>query len=78
MGKVIFWILVVVAILFALRMWNARQARARDSAPKQDPGARETMVRCVGCGVFLPKPDARALPDGYHCADPKCAQRTPR
>lgn len=77
MGKLIFWVVIIFAILFALRMWNARKARARGAAPKHDSSARETMVRCVSCGVFLPKPDAQVTSDGYHCTDPTCVHRTP-
>ena len=48
MGKIIFWIVVVFAVLFALRMWNAAKA---DAAARREPPARRAdrrpMVRCV-------------------------------
>ena len=80
MGKLILWIVIVFAILFALRLWNARKSSARSNpdAGKPKPGATpELMVRCGQCGVFLPKVDARATADGYCCSEPGCTRRTP-
>jgi hypothetical protein len=85
MGKIIFWLVVVFAVLLVLRLINAGKARARDAAARE--AARGTgsgkagttaMVRCVGCGVFLPRAEARALPDGFHCGNADCAQHRTR
>jgi hypothetical protein len=73
MGKIIFWIVVVFAVLFALRMWNVAKARSRAPKKPPDKAISESMVQCRQCGVFLPQPDARMTPDGYRCADPACA-----
>lgn len=79
MGKVIFWLAVVFAVLFALRMWNVAKLRAerKDAA---NPGNARTpaatpMIKCVDCGVFLPRTDATTAPDGYRCGDPACPNR---
>lgn len=74
MGKIIFWLVVFFAVLLVLRLVNVAKARARatrasaKAAPTPAP-----MVRCVKCGVFLPRTEARALPDGFHCGQPSCA-----
>ena len=78
MGKVIFWIVVVFAVLFALRMWNVAKARSRSSKKPHDQATSNAMVKCVQCGVFLPQPDARMTPAGYRCSDPACASHGPR
>ena len=78
MGKIIFWVVVIFAVLFALRMWNVAKARSRQTRKPPEPAASNSMVQCVQCGVFLPQPDARMAPDGYHCADPACAGHGPR
>jgi hypothetical protein len=80
MGKLIFWIVVIFAVLFALRMWNVAQAKARSRAAKKpsEPAAAGSMVKCVQCGVFLPQPDARMTPGGYRCSDPACVSHGPR
>ncbi len=77
MSKVIFWIVVVFAVLFGLRLLNATKAkrRADESGRAAGRGAppADTMVRCVRCGVFLPKAEAKAAPGGHACADSECA-----
>ena len=76
MGKVIFWLVVVFVALFALRIYNVAKMRKARGKPKS---ARDTtpasMVRCVQCGVFLPKPEAVETTTGYRCQDPACAVR---
>ena len=75
MGKVIFWLVVVFAVLFVLRLLNAGKARAREAARRTArDAAAAPMVRCVSCGVFLPKADAFPAPQGFHCGKPGCAQ----
>jgi len=79
MGKVIFWLVVVFAILLVLRLVNAAKTRsrsARNSAASPPPPA--AMVRCVECGVFLPQADARPVPQGFHCGQVNCAQQRTR
>ena len=78
MGKVIFWIVLIFAVLFGLRLYNAAKARRRaNPAPKgaapKTPSA-EPMVRCASCGVYLPRADATPVTGGFQCGDAKCAQ----
>jgi len=77
MGKIIVWIVVVFAILFVLRLVNVaknrREAATRRPSPKSGD-ASAAMVQCAECGVYLPRADARALPNGFACGD-ACAQR---
>lgn len=79
MGKVIFWIVVIFAVLFGLRLFNASKAKRRSDEARraQDAGRAptDTMVRCVRCGVFLPRAEARPVTGGHVCGDPGCAQR---
>jgi hypothetical protein len=77
MGKVIFWLLVIFAVLFALRLYNSakskREAAARDNAAR---AARDRtgqpMVRCVSCGVYLPQAEAMPVPQGFRCREGNC------
>lgn len=81
MGKLIFWIVVVFAILFVLRLWNARQSAARGRAePKEantSGSSSEAMVRCDQCGVFLPRIESRTTATGFRCGDGGCTHRKP-
>jgi hypothetical protein len=74
--KVIFWLVVIFAVLFALRLWNAAKVRAgrKDAAEPGAPPAT-AMIECVDCGVFLPRTDAMTTPSGYRCGDPACPNR---
>jgi hypothetical protein len=54
-------------------MRNARARRAASGA-KSTVAAGAPMVRCVNCGVFLPRSDALPTRDGFACADRHCAK----
>jgi hypothetical protein len=77
MAKIIAWLVLIFVVLFALRMIGLRNARIRRRAEgKAASGpAAEPMVRCVRCGVFLPRKEARAIGDGYACARETCAAK---
>jgi hypothetical protein len=70
-GKIVFWLIVVFVGLFVLRLYNYHQLQKRNAAKRARrdaaPKLAEPMVRCVRCGVFLPKSDARRLPAGFAC-----------
>jgi hypothetical protein len=78
MGKVIFWLVIVFGVLFVVRMLNAAKLRQRNDEPRSGnaraPGDM-AMIKCVECGVFLPRTDATTAPDGYRCGDPACPNR---
>ena len=76
MGKIVFWIVVVFALLFGLRLVNAAKAKRRaDLARRSGTPPVESMVRCARCGVFLPQADATPVPGGFRCGDPVCGKR---
>lgn len=78
MGKIIFWIVVFFVILFALRLLSVGKRKAREEARREPPKAvppPEPTVRCVECGVFVPKSESVPVPTGYRCAEPGCARR---
>lgn len=68
MGKLLFWIAVILVVLFVVRLINHQKSRAAKSAdpassnknPSQPPGLgkAEEMVRCAHCGVYLPRSEA--------------------
>ena len=80
MGKIIFWLVVFFAVLLVLRLINVAKSKARKTP---DPGKSKAqppaaMVRCVECGIYLPKTDARPVPEGFHCGQVNCSQQRPR
>jgi hypothetical protein len=65
-------------VLFLLRLLNAGKAKRRADATRESSKAApppDTMVRCVRCGVYLPRADARPGPAGMTCGDPGCVER---
>ncbi|WP_454675491.1 PP0621 family protein [Achromobacter pestifer] len=68
MGKLLFWVVLIIAVLFvariAARMAAARQADEKKSARRNPPpaapkpAAPESMVRCAHCGIHLPRSEA--------------------
>ncbi len=72
MGKVIFWIVVVFAVLFCLRMYNVGQQKRRARRDAPPPGSGESMVRCTRCGIFLPRSEAQMVEGKIRCRDKDC------
>ncbi len=77
MSKIVAWLVLIFVVLFALRLINMRNHRARRRAAEPPPtgDSAAPMVRCANCGVFLPRADARAVDSGFACADGQCAKR---
>ena len=77
MTKIIAWLILIFVVLFALRLIGLRNARLRRNAQggAAPAPASEPMVRCLRCGVFLPRKEARAVGDGYTCATGSCAAK---
>jgi hypothetical protein len=77
MAKIIAWLIVIFLVLFALRMINLRNARAKRAAERTRAASggkgTEVMVRCVRCGVYLPRAEAQTVSGGYACAAGQCA-----
>ena len=80
MGKIIFWLVIIFAVLLVLRLVNVAQSRNRRDAARAAKGSQQqdAMIRCVDCGVYLPSADAKAGPRGPLCGDPQCARRASR
>jgi hypothetical protein len=82
MAKIIAWLILIFVVLFALRMiaWrNARGQRKGGDAGAESAAraklAAEPMVRCLRCGVYLPRKEAREVSGGYACATGECAAK---
>jgi hypothetical protein len=73
MAKIIAWIILIFVVLFALRMIGVHNARKRARASGAAKQIAEPMVRCLRCGIFLPRNEARAVDGGFACASGSCA-----
>jgi uncharacterized protein len=60
----LFLLLAVIIVVYLLLRSYRRQA------PKQDlPASAEEMVRCVQCGVHLPKSESILAGGNFYCSD---------
>ena len=75
MGKVVFWLVVVFAALFVLRLVNAAKARQRSDAGRKRAPAGMPMVQCRDCGVYLPTNEALPAASGFRCPEGTCGKR---
>ena len=73
MGKVVFWIVIVFAVLMVLRMINlGKQKSGRKAAASPKPAEAEPMVRCTRCGVYMPRSEAMLIGNALRCRDKNC------
>lgn len=76
MAKILVWLILIFVVLLALRLVNQGKARrGRDAARRAGGTGVEPMVRCVRCGVFLPRADATSHAGGFVCPDEQCVKR---
>ncbi|ARP93391.1 PP0621 family protein [Bordetella genomosp. 13] len=79
MSKLLLWVLIVLVVLVAWRIINARAAARVDKGrqPAADRPVRgkggpatpaETMVRCAHCGIHLPRSEAVQIDGRSWCS----------
>jgi uncharacterized protein len=63
MSRLLFLLAVAVVVYLLLRSYRRQE-------PKQDVSApAEEMVRCVQCGVHLPRSESILAGGNYYCSD---------
>lgn len=67
MGRMLFLVVVVFAIYWLLKSY--RKQLRKDEATGDVPGAAEDMVRCMHCGVHLPKHESLLVEGEYYCSE---------
>jgi hypothetical protein len=74
MGRILFFLLLALAIYIGWRMWRMQQSRPRGDAQPRDRGAVvERMVRCDVCGLNLPQSEALPAPAATETSDAPAA-----
>lgn len=69
MGRVLFFVLLGVALYVAFRLWRLAQRR-RDLADSGDPGrASEPMISCAHCGLNVPRSEAVVADGRWFCSE---------
>lgn len=78
MSRLIFIIAVVAIVYLLLKSYRKRVIGQGPDSGTQQAGRAEDMVRCIYCGVHLPKSEA-ILADGRHycCEAHRSAHQAP-
>jgi len=67
MGRILFFVLLGIALYVAFRIWRIGQRRGDDrGAPRATGG--EDMVRCRHCGLNLPRSEAVGEAGDWYCS----------
>lgn len=68
MGRILFFVLLGIAVWLAWRWWavSSRRARRGDAERRNDG---ERMVRCDLCGLNLPQSEALPLQQRWFCCE---------
>lgn len=81
MGKLLFWIAVIIVVMFAIRLINQKKSQQQAGSSSTPAPAQtddmESMVRCEHCGVHLPRSDAVLMNERLWCST-EHAQRGPK
>jgi uncharacterized protein len=65
LGKLIFLVLVVVVVWAALKSY--RKSKTRENPPRA--AVAEDMVRCMHCGVHLPRSESHVSNEKFFCSE---------
>ncbi len=80
MGKILFWAVVIIGILFLTRLLASHTAKGQSKQPPlsnnqnkqkkqgQPLGEPEEMVRCAKCGVYMPRSEAIRQSEQFWCS----------
>ncbi|UOD50755.1 PP0621 family protein [Orrella daihaiensis] len=74
MGKILFWAVVIIGVLFITRLLAHQAAKRHTQTDKPKPakpeslGKAEEMVRCAHCGVYMPRSEAVKQNDNFWCS----------
>lgn len=72
MSRLLF-IIVIIAVVFwwfrSVRKRQQQQDRQEEQQQQQQPPRAEDMVRCVECGVHLPKNESYFVGGKYYCSE---------
>ena len=75
--KFLTWLFIILAVLTASRMVNARQAAARRAAARpaaRTDGGAEPMARCARCGIYMPRSEALLIGKRTWCCEDHARQ----
>ncbi|MEO8991417.1 MAG: PP0621 family protein [Nitrosospira sp.] len=70
MGRLLFFALIVVFFIWVIRGYRRAIKKQQEEAHNTSSSIEgEDMVRCIHCGVHLPRSESIASEDKFFCSD---------
>ncbi|HMC13389.1 MAG TPA: PP0621 family protein [Gallionellaceae bacterium] len=69
MSRLLFLAAVVAAVYLLLNYYRNRESGEKTSGQAEDHERAEDMVRCIYCGVHLPKSESVIADGKYYCSN---------
>ena len=69
MGRVLFFVLLGIAVYVAFRFLRVAQRRTDGAAGGDSAGASEPMISCAHCGLNVPRSEAVAADGRWYCSE---------
>jgi hypothetical protein len=70
LGRLLFFALIVVFFIWVIRSYRRAIKKQREEARKESSSIEgEDMVRCIHCGVHLPRSESIASEGKFFCSD---------
>jgi uncharacterized protein len=66
MGRILFFVLLVLVIYL---VWRSTQRRSSRRSQAVEPRTPQIMVSCATCGLHLPRQEALLLGDRFFCCE---------
>lgn len=79
MGKILFWLVIILGALFVARLVASKKLGQRAEPPLQpakgkQAAAHENMVRCAHCHIYLPRSEALLAQGETWCCEEHAKQ----
>jgi uncharacterized protein len=69
LGRLLFFALIVVFFVWVIRSYRRAIKKQQEEAHKASSVEGEDMVRCVHCGVHLPRSESIVSEGKFFCSD---------
>jgi uncharacterized protein len=73
MVRILFWIVLALAVYAVTKSWSRAAASRRHAADKPS----EPIVRCAACGLNVPRSEAHARGELWYCSREHLEQARP-
>lgn len=69
MGRILFFVLLGIAVYVAFRIWRVGRQRGSNAGRGSGGELSEPMIRCAHCGLNVPRSEALADAGRWYCSE---------